>query len=82
MGGLKAIKDTGRRVPHDIAVTGFGNYELAQFVEPNLSSVFYDMHQMGRIAARRLAMLLDEPDEENWHILAPTSLVVRESSEF
>jgi DNA-binding LacI/PurR family transcriptional regulator len=38
------------------------------------------MEAMGRIAARRLLMLLDQPDSESWLTLVPTTLVVREST--
>lgn len=80
IGGLKAIKETGRHIPDDVSVTGFGDYELARFVDPNLTTVHYDMYAMGRIAARRLAMLLAEPDDDPWLTLVPTSLVIRKST--
>jgi len=80
IGGLKAIRETGRRIPDDIAVTGFGDYRLARFVDPNLTTVHYDMYAMGRIAARRLAMLMEEADDDRWLTLAPTFLVKREST--
>ncbi|MBK8023115.1 MAG: LacI family DNA-binding transcriptional regulator [Chloroflexi bacterium] len=80
IGGLKALRETGRRVPDDVAVTGFGDYDLAQFVEPNLTTVHYDMHAIGRIAARRLSMLMTEPDADTWFNLVPPKLVRRQSA--
>ena len=79
-GGMRAIRERGYQVPHDLAVTGFGDYELASFVSPPLPSVHFDMHQMGIIAARRLCMLFDEPDDSPWPVRAPTTLIVRESA--
>jgi DNA-binding LacI/PurR family transcriptional regulator len=38
------------------------------------------MRLMGRIAARRLKMLLNEPDDDPWLIRTPTELVIRDSS--
>ena len=80
MGGMRAIREHGYQVPHDLAVIGFGDYELAQFVSPALTSVHFDMHMMGVIAARRLCMLFDEPDDYPWLIRVPTSLIVRDST--
>ncbi len=79
-GGMRAIRERGYQVPHDLAVTGFGDYELASFVSPPLTSVHFDMHQMGIIAARRLCMLFDEPDDYPWLVRVPTTLIVRESA--
>ncbi len=80
LGGLRALNESGRSVPDDIAVVGFGDYELAQYTDPQLSSVHFDMSLIGRMAARRLTMLLDEPDGDNWLMRVPCSLIQRASS--
>ena len=80
LGGMRAIREHGLQVPHDLAVIGFGDYELAQYVSPALTSVQFDMHRMGVIAARRLCMLFDEPDDDPWLIRIPTGLIVRDSA--
>lgn len=79
-GGLRAIRERGLRIPDDIAVSGFGDYELAGFASPSLTSVQFDMTMMGVITARRLCMLFDDPDDYPWLIRVPTSLVIREST--
>ena len=80
VGGLRAIKESGRRVPDDVAITGFYDDEIAPFADPPLTSVRVDMHMMGRIAARRLLMLLEGTDEDAWCVTIPASLVVRKSA--
>jgi DNA-binding LacI/PurR family transcriptional regulator len=80
IGGLRAIKEQGRRVPDDVAIVGFYNSELARFTEPPLTSVHVDMNAIGQIAARRLIAMLKEPDERAWCITVPASLVVRGSA--
>jgi DNA-binding LacI/PurR family transcriptional regulator len=81
MGGLYALKEGGRRVPDDVAVTGFYDYELARFTDPPLTTVHIDLHRMGAIAARRLLMMLQDPeDDQAWCVVVPTSLVVRDSA--
>jgi DNA-binding LacI/PurR family transcriptional regulator len=80
IGGMRALREAGLRIPQDVAVTGFGNYELAKYTSPALTSVAYDMHAMGRIAATRLYHLLQDDDPFPWEVLVPTLLVVRESA--
>jgi DNA-binding LacI/PurR family transcriptional regulator len=80
MGGLRALKERGRRVPDDVAIIGFHGYEMAKFTEPPLTSIEFDMEVMGRVAARRLLDMLDEPDDDNLLTLIPTRLVIRGSA--
>ena len=81
LGGMRAIKEQGYRIPHDIAVTGFGDYTMTDFTDPPLTSVQFDMYRMGVIAAQRLCMLFENPDDYPWLIRIPTSLVVRQSTQ-
>ncbi len=80
LGGLSALKESGRRVPEDVAVIGFHGYEYARYTDPPLTSIEFDMEMMGRVAARRLCLMLAEPDHDHWLTLIPTQLVVRGSS--
>lgn len=80
MGGLRALKERGIRVPNDIAVVGFHDYEIAQFTDPPLTTIRFDTQLMGMMAARRLQMILDEPDHQNWLMIVPTSLIIRGST--
>lgn len=80
IGGLKALREAGRRVPDDVAVTGFYDYDIARFTDPPLTSARVDFQAMGAIAARRLLMLMNEPDGQAWTIVTPCPLVVRNSS--
>jgi LacI family transcriptional regulator len=80
LGGLRALRERGLRVPEDIAIVGFGDYELARYTDPQLSSVQFDMRLIGRMAARRLCMLLDEPDTDPWLMRVPATFVERQST--
>jgi len=80
LGGLRALRESGVRVPEDIAIVGFGDYELARYTDPQLSSVQFDMRLIGRMAARRLCMLLDEPDSDPWLMRVPATFVERQST--
>jgi DNA-binding LacI/PurR family transcriptional regulator len=80
MGGLRALRESGIAVPRDVSVIGFGDYDITRYTDPPIASVHFDMRLMGRIAARRLSMLLDEHDTDPWLVRVPCSLVVRESA--
>jgi LacI family transcriptional regulator len=81
MGGMSAIKETGRVIPDDLAVVGFHDYDISRFTDPPLTTVHFDMVLMGKMAARRLLMLLEDPhDVDTWMMLAPTELMVRNST--
>ena len=79
-GGLRALRELGRHVPDDIRITGFHNYDIAQFVDPPLTTVEFDMNALGAVAAQRLCQMIDGPDDVPWTIVLPTRLIVRESA--
>jgi LacI family transcriptional regulator len=79
LGGLRAIKESGRRVPQDVAVTGFYDYEIARFTDPPLTTVHFDISEMGVIAAQRLCNLIEDPDTRPLFMVLATQLIVRQS---
>ena len=52
-GALMECKRRGMRVPQDIAIAGFGDYEVAAFCHPGITTVNVDCYGIGREAARR-----------------------------
>jgi len=78
-GALDALRERGRRVPDDVAVVGFDNWEiLAAAARPPLTTVDMNLHDLGREAARcLLAMVAGERIAGVRRL--PCSLVVRAS---
>lgn len=79
MGGLTALKEHGCRIPDDIAVVGCHNYEICRFTDPTLTTISFDMQEMGRMAVRRLCDIL-AGDKSTWTMVAPTNLIIRNST--
>ncbi len=81
-GAMDAIKDTGLKVPEDIAIAGFGNARMSNLVEPKLTTVELPFHKMGIYGARLLFDLIEDPDkmnEEPKHITLQTKQRIRKS---
>jgi DNA-binding LacI/PurR family transcriptional regulator len=80
LGGLRAFKEKGLRVPEDISVIGFYNYAITQFTDPPLSTIHLERQRLGEIAARRLLSILEHPDGEHLQIMLPMRLIMRGST--
>lgn len=80
VGGLKAIRESGRKAPDDIAVIGFHNYDFARFSDPALTTIGFNMQMMGRLAALRLCNLMDGAKDDPHLMTVSTKLIVRDST--
>jgi LacI family transcriptional regulator len=82
IGALKALRQAGRQVPHDVALIGFDDIPAASVIEPALTTVRQPIERMGSMAVDLLLSVLENPLEEEapaHRIILPTELVVRAS---
>ncbi|MDC7231142.1 MAG: LacI family DNA-binding transcriptional regulator [Sphaerochaetaceae bacterium] len=70
-GVIKALKESGKKVPRDISVVGFDDLPMSSMMEPHLTSYKVSNRQIGSSAAR---LLLDRLQTKK--ILAPTGTLV------
>ena len=79
-GVADALRERGVRVPEDVALVGFDNWDVMTLAaRPPLSSVDMNLHALGREAGERLLeMIAGAPVSGVWR--RPCSLVVRQSS--
>lgn len=80
VGGMRALRSMGRRVPDDIAVVGMFNYDIGTFTDPPLTTVNIDKYEIGRVAAQRLLMRMEGIEGPPWSLTLPVQLVVRNSA--
>jgi DNA-binding LacI/PurR family transcriptional regulator len=78
-GALLALKDAGRRVPSDVAVVGFDDFDISRYSEPPLTTVRQPIVEMGRTMARQLLGLINGEAHQADAVVLPTELVLRES---
>lgn len=79
---MSVLKNSGIRIPQDIAFIGFNNDPISRVIEPNLSTINYPAFEMGEIAARKLiSHLNNEANVSMTHsIILRSELIVRASS--
>ncbi|MGW3292661.1 LacI family DNA-binding transcriptional regulator [Streptomyces xiamenensis] len=75
---LRALRETGRSVPGDVAVVGFDDLDIAKITEPPLTTVHQPIQALGREMAALLVRLV--AGEEPSSLILPTELVTRSSS--
>ncbi|MDI3312349.1 MAG: LacI family DNA-binding transcriptional regulator [Thermoanaerobacterium sp.] len=78
IGAIEAFKQAGVEIGKDIAIVGFDDIQLAEYVNPSLTTVKQPMREMGAMAAQQIFQALNgnfftEP------ILLQTELIIRES---
>jgi DNA-binding LacI/PurR family transcriptional regulator len=79
-GAIRAIKESGLAIPEDIAIVGFNDTPLANFMDPTLTSVEIFVHDLGYNASEILINHLEHPDDQKKHIIIQTNLKIRKSS--
>ena len=80
VGLISAIRNAGLRVPQDIAVTGFDDIALAQYLNPPLTTVRVDAYELGERAVRKCILSIRQGGcTANGHETLPATLIVRNS---
>ena len=77
-GALRAARDRGLAIPHDLSLVGYDDVLLAQYLSPALTTVRQPLFDMGR-AAGDIAIALLEQEKVEVRTRFEPELVVRES---
>jgi DNA-binding LacI/PurR family transcriptional regulator len=78
-GALRTLRQAGRRIPDDVAVVSFDDFEMARYTEPPLTTVRQPIAEIGRSLVRQL-LRLAAGDEVEPALILPTELIIRESA--
>lgn len=79
IGVIKAIKDSGLKVPADISVIGIDDIEISEYMSPPLTTIHIPLDEMGREAGRLIADRLENGKGLAMKIELPFTIVKRES---
>jgi len=77
VGAIRAIREYGLMVPSDIAVVGYDDIPVANFMRPSLTTVQQDTKLAGEILVENLLHIIN--DEAVERTLLPAKIVVRQS---
>lgn len=74
-GAIRAFKAKNYRIPEDIAIIGFDNVPMCEWLDPPLSSVNVPKEYMGSQAVLRLLSIMGNKDQNHVKIEIETELV-------
>jgi LacI family transcriptional regulator len=82
IGLLSALGANAVRVPADMAVAGFDDIAIAQYVTPALTTVHVDAYELGACAVRLLVTAIGaHKGVPSRHEILPATLVIRQSTQ-
>jgi LacI family transcriptional regulator len=79
IGAMKALRELGRRVPEDIALAGFDDFEWADSFEPRLTVIAQPCRAMGVRAVQLLAKRVKDGNRKGKLIRLTAELKLRNS---
>ncbi len=78
-GAMRAARERYLRIPNDISITGFNDYEYAEHLEHPLTTMRVDLAEIGRLAAGYLLSSLQGTHTEPLTCVTP-QLIIRGST--
>ncbi len=79
IGAMKAIKELGYQVPHDISIISIDDIDTAQYVSPMLTTVHVPMEELGKMTAKILIDRIENGKSLPVKIELPFYIANRES---
>jgi LacI family transcriptional regulator, galactose operon repressor len=78
VGIMKVARLAQLRIPEDLAIVGFDDIDLAEFMD--LTTIRQNLDESGRLAAEILLSKMAEPDRSLQHITLPLTLIERQTA--
>ncbi len=78
IGVLKAARQLNLRVPEDLAILGFDDLDIAEYM--GLSTIRQPLDESGKVAAELLFSRIANPNRSVQHIRLPLTLIERETA--
>ena len=80
-GVYQALREGGMSIPDDVAVVGFDDLPTASMLHPRLTTVRQPIREKGSVATGLLLDVVERKTHEARHVVLPTTLVIRESTQ-
>lgn len=79
LGAMKALQESGYRVPQDVSIIGFDDLPFCEIAVPRLTSLRVPKQEMGRLAVRRIVEMMQERSTAKTKIQICTEFIERDS---
>lgn len=79
-GAIKLIRESGLKVPDNIAVAGYNNVPMADFFSPSLTSVEVKAYNLGTSAFELLAASMKSETRNYNRTIVPAQIILRNST--
>ena len=79
IGAIRALVEAGYRIPEDVAVVGFDDIPLCNYMNPPLTTVQVPKRFYGETAAVRVIQLVENKNSQPLKIEVNTPLIKRKS---
>ena len=79
VGAMRAFQAAGYKIPEDVAIVGFDNMPISNYVSPPLTTINVPKKYMGEMAVQRLKTLLNMKNFVPIRLLVGVNLVKRDS---
>lgn len=76
LGTIKAIKESGLRIPDDISVVSFDNYTYLDYLDPAITRVSQRISEMGALAVKILLQRIEGTGNDDAKIQLSPQLIV------
>ncbi len=80
IGVIEQIKKQKLKVPKDIAVIGFDNIVISEFIQPSLTTIAQPMYEIGKSSVEVLLKLISKEEKSPIRRILETELIIREST--
>ena len=79
LGGMKALQERGYRIPEDISIVGFDDLPFSEISTPRRTTLRVPNVEMGKLAVRRIADMIDGKDHIAVKMQVCTKFVIRDT---
>jgi LacI family transcriptional regulator len=78
-GAMDALKKKGLQIPSDVALVGFDNVNLSEYVDPALTTINLPGFDIGMNAGNLLINIIEEEEKKNRKIILDANMIIRKS---
>lgn len=80
IGAIRSLKENNKRVPEDISVTGFDDINIANIIDPPLTTVKQPAYEIGYKSAQLLIDVLENRCDNIKHKIFAPEFIIRNST--